>query len=161
MPTARPQKRAFERRRHFRYSNGRMTTEFLVEAAVPSEREAALMTLEPRNPFCTNSYVEAMRAAGAQAWLLGTTRDGRLVSGCYGYLTAARLNRVLRIPSVPHMAPDDAFWDGLLRFCASHGVTCLELNSLASPAVRIPLLPGEVERQDRCEYVLDIGDAEW
>jgi hypothetical protein len=138
-----------------------MSTDFLAEDVVSPELAAAMMRLAPANPFCTKSYAEAMRAAGAQAWLLGTTRGGRLDSGCYGYLTAGRLNRVLRIPSVPRMAPDDAFWGGLLRFCASHGVTCLELNSFASPPVRIPPLRGEVERQDRCEYVLDLGDPEW
>lgn len=138
-----------------------MSTGFLAQDAVSPEHAATIVRLVPANPFCTKSYAEAMRAAGTQAWLLGTTQAGRLVSGCYGYLTAGRLNRVLRIPSLPHMAPDDAFWDGLVRFCASHGVTCLELNSFASPAVRIPPLRGEVERQDRCEYVLDLGDPEW
>ena len=140
---------------------GEMATEFLAEKDVSPELASALMRLAPANPFYTQSYAEAMREDGRQPWLLGIKRRGQLVAGCYGLVFSGRLNRGLQISSVPDVPCDDDFWDGLLRFCSLQRITCLELQSFASSATHIPLLPGEVERQERCEYVLDLGDREW
>jgi len=140
---------------------GETSSYFLAENVVSLEHAAALMRLAPANPFCTRSYAEAMRAKGYQPWLLGTERERKLVAGCYAFITSGGLNRALQIPSLPDLAYHDFFWGGLLGFCSSHHVTCLELNSFASSGARIPALPGEVERQERCEYVLDLGDPQW
>jgi len=138
-----------------------MDTEFLAEKDVSPELASRLMKLAPTNPMCTKSFADAMRAYGHTPWLLGIKRGGGLVAGCYGFLFAGRLNRVLQIPSLPGLPGDNIFWDGLLRFCSLHRITCLELQSLASSATTIPRLRGEVERQQRCEYVLDVADPEW
>ena len=138
-----------------------MATEFLAEKDVSPELASTLMKLAPANPFCTPSYAEAMAENGHQPWLLGIKRRGQVVAGCYGFLFSGRLNRGLQIPSLPDVPCDDVFWDGLLRFCSVHRITCLELQSFASSATHIPRLPGEVERQERCEYVLDLADRDW
>ena len=136
-------------------------TEFLAEQDISRELASALMKLAPANPFCTASYAEAIGAPGQPPWLLGTSRKGQLITGCYGYLFSGHLNRGLQIPSLPDVPSDDDFWTGLLRFCSSHRLTSLELQSFASKATHIPPLPGEVMRQERCEYVLDLEDPEW
>jgi hypothetical protein len=138
-----------------------MATQFLAVNGIPRELAAALMSLAPANPFCTKSYAEAMHANGQQVWLLGTKRSGALIAGCYGLIASGYLNRCLRIPSLPHLPSGDVFWDGLLRFCSSHRIHCLELANSFSSGTHIPPLPGEVERRDTLEYVLDLGDPEW
>jgi hypothetical protein len=138
-----------------------MSSEFFAEKDASPELAFALMRLAPANPFCTRAYAEAMREDGHQPWLLGIKRKGQLVAGCYGFVFSGRLNRGLQISSVPDVPCDDDFWDGLLEFCSLQRITCLELQSFASSATHIPRLPGEVERQQRCEYVLDLGDREW
>ena len=136
-------------------------TNFIAKDVVPPELALAMMNLAPANPFCTVSYAEAMRANGRQVWLLGTERDGKLIAGCYGFISSGHLNRSLNILSIPDVSSRDVFWDGLMRFCSLHRITFLSLNSLASSSTRIPSLPGEVERHRLSEYMLDLEDPEW
>ena len=138
-----------------------MSTEFLAENVVPPELAAAVMALAPANPFCTMSYAEARRAFGHQPWLLGIKRGGKLIAACYGFLASGRLNSVLQIRSLPDLPWDEVFWEGLVRFCSTHRISYLELDNRGSPGVRIPPLPGEVERQDQFDYVLDLKNPEW
>jgi hypothetical protein len=138
-----------------------MAPQFLAVNVIARELAAAMMRLAPTNPFRTRPYAEAMHANGQQAWLLGTKRGGELVAGCYGFLASGHLNRCLWIPSLPHLPSDDVFWDGLMRFCSSHRIHCLELNNSFSPGAHIPSLPGEVKRHGQCECMLDLGDPEW
>ena len=137
-------------------------TEFLAENPVSPELATAMMKLAPANHFCTKSYAEAMRADGRQIWLLGSKRGEQLVAGCYGFIRSRPLYRVLLIQSVPDVACDDVFWDGLTRFCSGHQIHRLELNGLGWSGARIPPLPGKLERYEQYdEYVLDLGDPEW
>jgi hypothetical protein len=138
-----------------------MLTEFFAETDVSPELAAALMTLAPRNPFCTSSYAQAKRASGSQVWLFGTKQGGKLAAACYGFLSSGRLNRMLSISSLPDLPCQDVFWSGLLQFCYSWRITHLKLYSFASSVTRIPFLLDEVERYARCEYVLDLGSREW
>jgi len=138
-----------------------MSTEFLAENVAPPELAAAVMGLAPANPFCTLSYAEAQRAYGHQPWLLGIKRGGKLIAACYGFLASGRLNSALEIRSLPDLPWDEVFWDGLVRFCSMHRISYLLLDNRGSPGVRIPPLPGEVERYDQCDYVLDLRDPEW
>jgi hypothetical protein len=138
-----------------------MSTDFLAEDVVSPELAAAMIRLAPANPFCTKSYAEAMRALGQQGWLLGTERGGELIAGCYGFLSSGHLNRSLEISSLPDIPCDDAFWDGLMRFCSLHGITYLQLENSFLSGRHIPPLPGEVERRDIRQYVLDLGDPGW
>ena len=143
-----------------RHTFGEGALEFFAADVPSSEDAAALMNLEPRNPFCTKVYAEALGRCGQRPWLLGTKRNGKLVSGCYGFTTSFLLDRVLRIDSLSRVAADKIFWDGLMQFCSEQRVTYLSLQNCASRA-RIPCLPGDVKRSNLFEYVLDLADAGW
>ena len=120
------------------------------------------MALERRNPFCEMAYGRAMRANGSEPWILGVLVEGNLVSGCYGFLSQGRLNRLLSIPSLPNVvAGEREFWNGLTEFCRAHQVSHLSLSTCASAGSRIPLLPGEIARNSSFEYVLQLEDAGW
>ena len=138
-----------------------MITEFLAENVVTPELAAAVMGMAPANPFCTLAFAEAQRAYGHQPWLLGIKRGGKLIAGCYGFLASGSLNSVLEIRSFPDLPWDEVFWEGLVRFCSMHRLSWLQLDNRDSPGVKIPPLPGEVERQDQIDYVLDLRNPEW
>jgi len=138
-----------------------MLTEFIAEKDVSPELVSALMRLAPNNPFCTKSYADAMREDGHQPWLLGMKSNGQLVAGCYGFQFSGFINRGIQILSIPNVPCDDDFSNSVLLFCSSHRVTYLELQSFASSSTHIPRLPGEVNRQSRCEYLLDLENPGW
>jgi hypothetical protein len=138
-----------------------MVPEFFADAAVSPDVAAALAALTPCNPFRTERYAEALRARGQSPWLLGTMAGGRLVAGCYASLTCGRLNRTLVLPSLPTVSDRDVFWNGLIRFCVSHRVTSLELDSFAGTGTHVPPLPGAMERCERFEYILELDDPGW
>jgi hypothetical protein len=142
-------------------TQGEPATEFFAEKDAPPELVSALMRLSPANPFCTKSHADAMREYGHEPWLLGIKRRGQLVAGCYGCRFSGRLNRGFRIISLPKAACEDIFWDGLMRFCSLHKIACLEVNTFNSLGAHIPRLPGEVERLEGIEYVLDLEDPDW
>jgi hypothetical protein len=66
------------------------------------------------------------------------------------------LNRSLEIQSLPILPENETFWEGLLGFCRKAQVSHLMINSFASQNIVIPILPGEVRRIARCEYVLEL-----
>jgi hypothetical protein len=137
-----------------------MPTEFLAEE-LSSKLTDAVAALAPANPHATPAYAEVMKAEGFQAWALGSVRDRELVAGCYGFLRKGRLNRLLKIPSLPDLSHTDPFWEGLLGFSAEQGVTSLELDTLASPGARIPALGREILRRCKREYILNLRDSAW
>jgi hypothetical protein len=138
------------------------SVKFAAENVISSEIAAAMMGLAPTDPFCTRSYVEAMRASGLQPWLVGAKRGCKWISGFYGFIASGRLNRTLIIPSLPDVPFDDVFWESLIRFFRMHRVTYLQLTSRSGSRARIPPLPGKPERYEQYdEYVLDLGDSEW
>ena len=112
----------------------------------------------PQNPFCSPGYFRAMQLLGADPWIAGLREGERLLSAAGVFITRGRLNSTLEIVSVPAAAGAEEYWSGLLRFSADHGITRIEANSFASPAVTIPTLKQESERHDRCEYVIDLTE---
>ncbi len=110
----------------------------------------------PENPFCTPGYFTAMKRLGAEPWIVGSKEGGRLQSAAGAFITRGRLNSTLEIASLPEAAGVEEFWFGLLRFGAEHGITKIDANSFASPPVTIPPLKQEIERRERCEYVIDL-----
>jgi len=112
------------------------------------------------NPFHTWEYVNASGSVGEQACLLGLYQDDRLVSGCLGFMSGAFLRYSLAIPSLPAISNPEIFWPGLLDFCHESKIWRLQIDTFASPAGEIPQLPGELERRARCEFVIDLDQAE-
>lgn len=117
-------------------------------------------SLEPHNPFHTRAFADAMRALGAQPWLLYTVEQGRIRKGCLGFLKSGRLNRSLEIPSVACLSQGDIFWVDLVNFCRQERVSYLTLGSFASTVADIPMLPGETARRPRIEYILDLQNPD-
>jgi hypothetical protein len=139
----------------------RVVTEFIADDVVTPELAVATMNLAPANPLCTQSYADAKRAFGHQPWLLGLKCAGRLVAGCYAFLSSGALNRGLEISSLADMPWDEVFWNGLIRFCSVRRISCLQIDNRGTLGAAIPRWPGETERQREYEYVLDVGDREW
>jgi hypothetical protein len=137
-----------------------MTVEFHAERRPDETLLAEVAALAPDNPFHSPAYAEAMRALGSQVVILSLRKDGALVSACPAFTRSGRLNRSLEITSLPALADEGVFWEGLQNFCRQDGVTLLEVNSFASTAARIPALPQEVGRKERAEYVLDLQAAD-
>jgi Acetyltransferase (GNAT) domain len=131
---------------------------FIAEANPEASRVEELAALSPANPFATPAYLEAEQSFGAQPWLLGCVDGGNLIYGCFAFLRCGRLNRRLTIPSLP--AADESFWSGLLKFNRLHGITILELNSFASPALSIPALRNETRRIGRHEFLMSLDVPE-
>ncbi|MBZ5580678.1 MAG: GNAT family N-acetyltransferase [Acidobacteriia bacterium] len=126
--------------------------EFFAEADPGQARCGELASLQPANPFATFPYLQAERSFGGGAWLLGCASGGELRYGCLGFLRSGRLDRRLTLPSLP--PAEEPFWSGLAEFCRKKGVTILELNTFASPAVAIPSLGEERRRVERHEFVV-------
>jgi hypothetical protein len=133
---------------------------FVAEKVISPQRATAAMQADATNPFCAARYADVMREQGkGEVWLLGVDGGSQLKTGCYGWMFGKR-TQALRIFSLPPVSPDDVFWDGLQQFCSSHRILHLELNSYGSSCAGIPALPGELDRQDHIEHVLDLTDPD-
>jgi lipid II:glycine glycyltransferase (peptidoglycan interpeptide bridge formation enzyme) len=119
-----------------------------------------LSQLAPDNPFCTPAYVEAMRECGARPWVLALKEGNQLLAGCAAFLSSGRLSRALEVPSLPALADEQVFWDGLRQTCRHNGVTSVELNSYASPVAVIPASAQRSHWTKRVEYVIDLRAAD-
>jgi hypothetical protein len=136
-----------------------MSCEFSAISTPSPDLYAALATAAPANPFYTSRYVEAKRALGFQPWVLTLRRDGQWRAACAAFMKGGFLRRALEIPSLPALADSETFWAGLQQFCRKARVAYLVVNSNASPAstrFTIPVLPGEINRRKRYEYVLEL-----
>jgi hypothetical protein len=139
-----------------------MSCEFYAESALLKDLYTALAASAPANPFYTSRYIEAKRALGFQPWVLTLRREGQLLAACAAFMKGNFLRRSLEIPSLPVLPdlPDsEKFWEGLQQFCRKTRTASLVVNSSASPAstrFTIPVLPGEINRRKRCEYVLEL-----
>jgi hypothetical protein len=123
-----------------------------------------LSKLAPANPFCTAGFVDARRAEGEQAWILGLRNGCSLVAGCVGFVSTGRLSRMMEIqslPTLPTLGAGDMFWQGVLDVCRRHGIARLRALSFGSKMVTIPKLGRELWRKPRTEYVLDLDRSLW
>lgn len=135
-----------------------MPGQFHAVPEIASELCAEVAALDPRNPFYTVEYMEAMRSLATQPWLVCLRENGRILTGCPAFLRKGRLSRSLEIPSVPCLPPGDQFWTGLVNFCRQSHISVLSVGSFASAGAVIPALPGEMSRRARVEYSLALGD---
>lgn len=133
-----------------------MAIKFCVDANPPQELLAELVSLAPTNPFYTPKYVAAMQTMGYEPIVFTLRTSTALLSGCTAFLRRGRLNKSLEIVSLPALKDTQSFWDGLIDFCRRTRVSELEIGTFGSSPTELPSLPGEVARQKRCEYVLDL-----
>lgn len=115
----------------------------------------ALAAFAPENPFVTEAYAEFRRICGDRVWAFSLDEECPL-SGCLGFERSGRLNRVLEVTSLPQLPDPATFWRGLLAFCRQRHISQLDVESFASRAAAIPMLPRESSRRERVEYVLDL-----
>lgn len=128
------------------------TGQFLA-ARIPADLQDGVFA--PRNPFETDAYVRAQHAGGAQAWLLRHRSASREV-WCLGFERRGNIDSALEIHSLPREQDEPEFWSSLISFCRSRKIQVLNVNTFASPSVKVPLLANEVFRRSRREWVLDI-----
>jgi len=139
-----------------------MAPEFHASRDRIDEFASDLAALEPRNPFRTPQYAQAMRSLGKVPWVFFTREGGNIVAGCIGFVQSGRLNRLLELPSIPPVGRTDPFWHGLRAFCRGERISQLSLQSFGSSGGGIAEIEGETERRSRVEYVLELqGTALW
>jgi GNAT acetyltransferase-like protein len=138
-----------------------MLVEFRTDDEPPLSLFDELAAASPTNPFCTSAYAEAMRKCSERPWIISLRDDKNvLIVGAAAFMRSGRLTRSLEIPSLPAIGDDRVFWDGLLGLCAELSVTVLHINTFASTATRIPLLPRELQRVSRVEYVIPLHNED-
>lgn len=133
-----------------------MAIKFCVDANPPEALLAELVSLSPTNPFYTPKYVAAIQSTGCKPIVFTLRTSTALLSGCTAFLRRGRLSKSLEIISLPALIDSQDFWDGLIDFCRRTKVSWLEIGTFGSSPSEIPSLPGEIARQQRCEYVLDL-----
>ncbi len=120
------------------------------------EVQRRLAGLDPANPFHTEAYLAAKRELGFRPVVITAEGGGLTVAACAAFLKDGRLNRILEIPSLASFVAGSSCWNALMEFCGNSQVAELIVDTFASPAVEIPTLPGERERRERCEFVVDL-----
>lgn len=113
----------------------------------------------PANPMITWPFVQAMQETGHQACILGLYDSEQWHSATIGYLRSGRLNRSLDVLSLPDLPNPEPFWTGLLDYCGRRRISNLSIQSFSSNAVVLPALKGELSRQQRTEFALDLINA--
>lgn len=131
-----------------------MTEEFIAHPEPPRDECEELAQLFPGNPFCRYELALAERALSGRPWLLAMRAGGRIQTGCLGFIGDSISERTLSVPSVP--SGNDAFWEGLRKFCILQGVTVVRLNSYASSLAVLPVIGQELQRFERCEFILPL-----
>lgn len=133
-----------------------MTKQFHAQSDFSSDLCSEVASLEPLNPFRSWAYAQAMTSLGKEPWLFYAQEQGRIVTGCFGFLRSGRINRSLEIPSIPAIPEQDEFWGNLAHFCSERRVSRLSIQSFASAGADIPSMTGEIERRQRNEYFIDL-----
>jgi hypothetical protein len=136
-----------------------MELTFFSEPAPGDDLLARMAALAPANPFCTPAYLDARRAQGARAWVVGLRRGAEPAWACPAFLHGGGWSCQLEIESLPS-DPDVTFWAGLGELCRRQRVEALEVWTLATPAAVLPALPGERWRKQRVEHVLNLRDRD-
>ncbi len=137
-----------------------MNLEFHATADPSVELIAQVVDLTPGNPFYSLPYIKSRQQLGSDPWVLMLREGSHIVSACTAFLRNGRLNKSLEIHSLPVLPPGDVFWMGLLQFCLESRISSLEVNSSGSTSAEIPILPGELRRNHRTEYVIYLRDVD-
>ncbi len=126
-----------------------------------AEAQRRLADLDPANPFHAEAYLDARREMGFRPVVISADGATQTAAACAAFLKDGRLSRILEIPSLPNFAAAEPFWEALMSFCRSTQAAELIVDTFASPATVIPTLPGERERRERCEFVVDLASGDF
>lgn len=133
----------------------KMTEIFATVIDTTSPQIQEVVTLNSHNPFYTSEYIAYRRLQGFTPWLLSNNLT-QSKTYCLAFMKTGRLRRSVEIPSVPDIPADEPFWQNLINFCHTNGVTALSVNSFCSPGGIIPNLVHEIERKTRWEFALNL-----
>lgn len=110
----------------------------------------------PENPFYTPAFARARTRRGERPVAFLASAD-LITHGCTAFMIQGRIHRHLEIVSAPAVDTTHPLWDVIYAFCAREGITRLRVQSFGSAFKNIPDLGRETFRQQRREYVLDLG----
>ena len=127
---------------------------FVAERSPSDDSCDALAALEPRIPYYTRAYRDAVSACNREVWLLGEEGEDGLAHGCLGELFGGRLRRQLHIQSTPNDVSAD-FWSGLAALCKAENVTTLNLGTVGT-APTIAFDGRVMATKERTEFWVDL-----
>jgi hypothetical protein len=133
-----------------------MTETFATAIDTISSQIQDLVTANSHNPFYTLEYINYRHLLGFTPWLLSSNNHTQSKTYCLAFMKTGRLRRIVEIPSIPDIGPNEPFWQNLINFCHKYGVTDLSVNSFCSSGGTIPNLGHEKERKTRWEFLLNL-----
>ena len=139
-----------------------MNLQFYAEANPSREICRIFSDLAPENAFLTPAYVRSMTMTGSQPFLLSLKQDGNFELACLALMRAGKMNRSLKIDSLPLFRSDrqeEIFWNALLELCKEKKISRLQINTFASARAVIPAISGETWRKQRYEFVLPLSNS--
>lgn len=129
-----------------------------ITAAAPLS-DLGIVQLE--NPFCTDSYVKAIKQLGYESWVIGIKVDGLVSNAAIAAVRRGKISATLEIASLPGAAQKTIFWDGVYELMKRLKITDLIAQTFNSPSLELSPLRGEISRTKRVEYILQIGNQDF
>lgn len=120
------------------------------------ENKELLTQLGLTNPFCTVEYARAMQTLGREACVVGLRLEPIQDNATLAFVKKGLLSVELEFVSLPRVAQDPSFWEVVDQLCKRCGVTDIIAGSFGSVSFELPTLHGELSRQTRFEYVLQL-----
>ena len=121
-----------------------------------AETKCVLDSFGKENPFFTFEFVRAMNALGREIWVIRSRVEASSGDIALGFIKRGRLSVELEFVSLPPLAARSEFWDAVMAFCKSMGVTDIVASTFGSAEFELPPLSGETARWRRHEFVLSL-----
>jgi hypothetical protein len=100
-----------------------------------------------------------MRAQGWEPWIFAIETQDRM-SATLALIKQGKLSAELELPSLPEIASQGRFWEVVHQLCRRRNITDLVASTFASSPFTLPPLTGEISRQTRQEFVVDLAHVE-
>jgi hypothetical protein len=138
-------------------ARGRSGVPFFEAACPATEADiTAIHRFNQCSPFNSPSYAAACSEIGKIPCAFTLKVGTDIVTGCLGFMGGSTFSRCLEIVTLPQISHQAEFWAGVIGFCQRQGVWDLFVESYCSTCADIPLLPGELTRRKRYEFVLTL-----
>lgn len=109
-----------------------------------AETKCVLDSFGKENPFFTFEFVRAMNALGREIWVIRSRVEASSGDIALGFIKRGRLSVELEFVSLPPLAARSEFWDAVMAFCKSMGVTDIVASTFGSAEFELPAI-----RRDR------------